>query len=383
MSVTDGDSPSALTWVLPSWLDRCCRVLVFVVTTLATAGSLMACFVATRSLHLDTDILVGAVAWLVLFYLAVAIHEFGHYAAGKGAGMFVMMAHCGALQLLFRKRGFRWRFKKRQSKLLGSVLALPNPNLPVARQLLLMSAGGPIASLVSGLAALLVGRLVGVGPWDGFAYAFAIASLCIGIATLIPSSAYSGSDGLKLLRWLRLSETDPGLVMMRLNGLAFSGTTADQLPSDEVEQLRLMPEPGPLVQLWFVLKAMQNQGRWDEALGLAETLDARCSQLTDPMRKALAELVAQLRCELRFSAMMASRPMVGAIDQDITSELDWLAPALRPRCLAAEAACKGDLAGMEQFLARAQQQASGSLDAASRISEGWMREAIRQMVDRP
>jgi hypothetical protein len=385
---TSNKSPAStrsLAWTPPARVDRVLRFLTQVVTMVGTAVCLLIFAGAGELIWSGIGPLFGWMVGILLIYIAVALHELGHLAGARAAGMHPVLAYCGPLQLMAQRRGFRWRWKrlKRDKRVpLAGVIALPDPDKRFGPQFAWIAAGGPIGNLAVGGLCFALGAQVPDGAWRGFAYGFAFVNLWLGVGNLIPSTIRGGTDGLHVLRAWRMNESDPSLALVRLNALAVTGTTADKLPVEELENLRAIGGLAGLLHLWFVLKGLQNQARWHEAAAMNTELDRQLSALSDGDRKMVAEHVALMTCEIRFSALMAEGAGGSSPVDALTPETDWLNPSIRPRCRAAMAALAGDATDASRWLEVAERHASCSADKAQRISEERMRAAIQSLLAR-
>lgn len=364
-------------------IDRVLRLLAHAVVIAGTVLSMLLCAGAGEIAWRGTGPFFGWAVWFALAYVGIALHELGHLGAARLIGMHPVWAYCGPVQLMAQRRGFRWRWKwlKRDKRVpYGAVVSIPDPGKRFGPQFAWHAAGGPLANLAVGGLCFALAALVPDGAWRGFAYGFGVLNLGLAVGNLIPNTMAGGSDGLHLLRAWRLDESDPSLALIRLNALAVTGTTADRLPPNELENLRAMGEPATLLHLWFVLKGLQNEARWQEAAALSAEFDRHVCALSDPARAGLAEHIAILDCEIRFSALLADSGTSRSPMDALTKETDWLNPSLRPRCLAAMAAVDGNVEDASRWLAVAERHASSSADAAQRISEGRMRAAIESLL---
>jgi hypothetical protein len=164
--------------------------------------------------------LLTLVSLPVVWLLAVAIHELGHLAGGRAAGMQALSYIVGPLQIDFRADGWHWQRNRSWSTAGGLALVMPTP-ATTRRGLMLMVAGGPLSSFVlAGLAIALVPLLS--GWWAGLAGALAVVSALIGLITSIPMRAGLPSDGSQLLGLLR---DDPN-TRQRMVQLALLGATS-------------------------------------------------------------------------------------------------------------------------------------------------------------
>jgi hypothetical protein len=245
-------------------------------------------------------------------------------------------------------------------------------------------AGGPAASLILGLIACVLVALLADSPAQGFALALAILNLGMFVGNLVPTTtAQFATDGLRMIHAWQLEETDPSLTLLRLNALAITGTTADQLPIDQVDLLGTQEAPMPLFHFWFKLKGLQNQLRWEEAAALDGELQRLRDSLPEPMRKVLSDFTDLMACEVRFSALMAYADKTLHPVDALTAESDWLNPTLRPRCLAAMAVVSGNPEEARKWLKKAESLAADSPDSAQRTSESRIRTAIASRLDSP
>lgn len=138
--------------------------------------------------------------------LAVAtVHEFGHWLAGSSVGLRLTFLAIGPLSLKRDSAG--WKLGWRRHLAGGLILMSIDRVRRVRRRLLIWVAGGPIASLTTGAAALIICRAekIGGNPAIGLPMAgFAIFSLLAGIQGLrrLRFGRYAG-DGMLFRTLLR------------------------------------------------------------------------------------------------------------------------------------------------------------------------------------
>jgi hypothetical protein len=162
-------------------------------------------------------------------------------------------------------------------------------------------------------------------------------------------------------------------------GLSAFGTAAERLPSELVESLE---EQGPvhrLVAAWLHLKAAQNQCLWGKVDQVEAEIKSIVAPLPETMLAAISELLVMLRIEIAFSRAMHERSVEPIRGIRFGKGVDWLAPHLRPRFAALDAALAGDSANSARFLNQALRYAEASPDMALRESESRMAEAIRAL----
>ena len=140
------------------------------------------------------------VVWMFWFYIAIAIHELGHLAAGKMAGMAPGLLSIGGFVLT--KSGDHWNFRFDRRQIFGGMAGLlPDRGDFRVAAFAWMVATGPIASVLLALACWTAYVRFGSGTWDW------IGSACwasmVGLLSLIPmSSGLHKSDAARL--WMLL-----------------------------------------------------------------------------------------------------------------------------------------------------------------------------------
>jgi hypothetical protein len=374
------DAGSGLGWRPPRWVLRSSMVAqscLWIAGWAVAAGCLITASKAWWSL-----IGPGALLALLTWPIAVLFHELGHVAGARIAGMTVCSMQVSRVFLLAQRRGWRMRLQRPPPGTSGFVRAFPDPSRPLKDQILLMIAGGPVASLS---VALCTGA---AGVWfvpsaAGFALiGLAAMNLATALIALMPAERSSPSDGLMLLCWLRgIDETSPEFYMPYLNGLAIAGTPADELPADTVAALATQPQPAPLFGIWLRLKAYQNRGEWARASALDSEIQSAVSELPPKMADALKDFVSMLRCEVRFSLAMMAWSAEHSPAELLSPFAAWCSPSLTARCDSLMAAMAGDRTGTVKHLDEAELWASRSLDRALAISEARIRSAVLLRLD--
>lgn len=139
-------------------------------------------------------------------WLAVVWHELGHVAGGWLAGFRLQLFAVGPLR--FERRGprYRWSFNRSLGLWGGFAATSPDPaSLPAGdalrRKMLLVVAGGPVASLAGGLLGLPLWVGDPLPPHLAFGVLiFAVTSIVVGVCTLVPVDIGSFvNDGRRLL----------------------------------------------------------------------------------------------------------------------------------------------------------------------------------------
>jgi hypothetical protein len=150
-------------------------------------------------------------AWLILLFPALMLlgilwHEFGHAFGGWLAGFQLRMLAAGPLRVDLGPNGYRFSLNRSLSLWGGVASSSPRPgHIPgpdaMRRKILLVVAGGPLASLAGGLLALPAWLLWETSPnWAVFCALLAFTHLSLAISTLIPLTSLGfHSDGQRLL----------------------------------------------------------------------------------------------------------------------------------------------------------------------------------------
>ena len=153
----------------------------------------------------------NAILWIPCVYIAIAIHELGHLAVGKMAGMAPGGLVVGGFVMM--KSGNHWTFRFDYRRILGGGMAVPQP---VKRKFHIsgfawMVAAGPIASILSTLVCWIAFLKYGSGTWDWIGSSFWASAM--GLFSLIPlSSGLHKSDAARL--WMLLKRRDQAQAWM-------------------------------------------------------------------------------------------------------------------------------------------------------------------------
>lgn len=323
---------------------------------------------------------------VALFFPAVLVHELGHYAAARLAGMTVLQIHLFGVDFLARRRGWKIRWsggKHRRYK--AFVLAFPRVGHSMRPQMLSMIAGGPganlsVAATLSAVYALVPGRL------GDLLLAFALVNLGVGLANLVPSERVAGaaSDGKKILAWLRKPDQNAApFAYMRLISRMLSGQLAEEIPEDDLLALEQQAAPMPLVALVCRLKAHQTRGDWAQATAMIDSFERMRSALGDSMQIACAQLIAATRIELAFSNAMLTMSGDALTDPALPMKGLWSAPWLPSRTHALMAAFRGDSAECRRLLKVSKHLSDNSVDKSVQREEALMRERILRLNSVP
>lgn len=169
--------------------------VVLLITSIAAQGSL-----AQSSWHLGV---VGAwLAVLLIGFVAVLIHELGHAVAAKAVGGQVGRIVVFPIEFAVASRRLRLVRSWGRGDL-GGYVTYTLDRIEARRRHAIVAIAGPLANIVTGVAAgsaLTVAKPGDLPPGTAVATAFAILSVGMGLANLIP---FDGSDGMRLLRYFR------------------------------------------------------------------------------------------------------------------------------------------------------------------------------------
>jgi Zn-dependent protease len=359
-------------------LDQVCRPIQWLLGFATGIAGFVLCSLAAGD-NSRTGPLLPFLFVALLAFATTIIHELGHYAAAKWAGMTVTQVRFGRIEVVPQQRGWRVRWNTQQKIQVGGfVLAVCDIRRPMRPQVLCMITGGPAANLLTALICAVL--LVALTAWP-LGVAFAIFNASAGILNLLPTTRGFGTDGLRLLIWGQKEiENSPRLASTRLQALSIAGVTADQLPVDQIAILDSQAMPTPFSALWYRLKAHQNRGEWLQAAQLQKTFDQLMEAIPKPTHAKLAASMAYLRTELAFSRAMQSRDAACLTDDLLPKALAWTVPTLWPRCLALRALLHGDVAAAQKLLDDVQHFAEQSMDKALPQSEVMIRRHMRALT---
>jgi hypothetical protein len=180
-------------------------------------------------LALELNIWFFCLSWFV----GVAIHESGHFLAGRIGGMRFSYIRFGPVQIHSSwKLSWHWR-----EALSGMTGMLPGSSGLERRTLLLLCAGGPAASFVSAALALCL-QTWSTGPSEPWR-SYAAASFLVGLITITPYRSRIGdSDGKRI--WALL--TDKSRVarwsaLYELHSAMEGVVDYDEVPSELIEKV--------------------------------------------------------------------------------------------------------------------------------------------------
>ncbi len=109
--------------------------------------------VALAVLTGHSALLMVALGLLLISFLLTAVHELGHLIAGLSVGLQFEAVEVGPLRI--ERESGRWKLRTRHHLLTGFTFMSLDKIRRVRRRLIVLILGGPTASLLSGVAALL------------------------------------------------------------------------------------------------------------------------------------------------------------------------------------------------------------------------------------
>lgn len=185
--------------------------IIFVLCAIGgMAGGLFAEGCVSDPIHIPDGQLNGVTLFLtglsliVCAALALPVHEAGHVLGGWMQGYRFLLYIVGPLMIVRTSRGVDLRWNHDLSLYGGLSASVPPDGSDLARRNVWMVAAGPVLSLVAGAVAVACAWVLGdhvLAPGVGL---FGVASVLIGLVTLIPGTT-SGfpTDGARLLGFVR------------------------------------------------------------------------------------------------------------------------------------------------------------------------------------
>lgn len=328
---------------------------------------------------------IGVLLACLLAFAALVLHELGHYAGARLAGMTVLLMNVLGVAVHPQRRGWRMsRSRQRTPGIAGYVFAAASLSRPMRPQMIAMIAGGPAANLLIAAACGIAGWFVFPGPGGHLLLACTTINAGFAAINLVPRQIPLPSDGLLLYTWLRgVDEGAPDFAATRLIARLVAGQTADELPDDELAILQSQPAQLPIVALWLRVKADQSRGDWLAAVSRADALGARVKALDPALRTAISEFLALFRMELAFSRAMLTGSGAWLENGRLTPKLLTASPWLVTRCDALKAALRGDEKGCTALLESSRRYADNSVDGSVVRGEARLRDYVSATLPGP
>lgn len=382
------DRGAKAPWSWPPRLNRSMEILAGLLVALSAFGAAVACSSIVEPLSGFSALLGWALLFFGSVYLALAVHEFGHYLGARLRRMTVLAVAIGPVEFFPVVDGWRLRPRRREHarEVGGYVLAFPDPERPPRRDYAVMLLGGPLANLALALVLASMLATMEASYWQLLCIVLALLNFAGFSGNLLPYQTQSlVTDGLQLVQlrhWPSDTQTDPGLVWMRLIGRSLRGVTADELPENELRVLADRADALPLLDEWFRLKALQNRGEWRGVDEVERALNHRVSALDETQLIAMSRsFLPLLRAEIAFCRSMASSDAchVEAIGLAPTAQRD--APYLLPRLQALAAGLRGQTERSASAMERSRARAETSIDVSTRRCEARLRGYMQAIID--
>lgn len=301
----------------------------------------------------------------------IVVHELGHLLGGALVGFRAFLLIVGPLR--FERSSSGWRMAMNRSIALAGGLAgtAPTDTHRVRQRMAVVIAGGPIASVITGVIALAwcaslrplefdIATPFARVSWAAALTAYGFGSVGIGLLTLVPGrTAGFRTDGAQLLTFLRGgAEGDRAAALGALVGQSLSGVRPRDYARDLLATARL-PEDGSGEELaaWQLsLAAAVDAGEDDVARGLLERILGALDRVP-PLTVATQRYDAALLLA-RWGDLERAREQLAAARNAPAFAAEHLPPMAR----AAIAIREGDLVGARELLAEARRLLERSFD---------------------
>jgi hypothetical protein len=246
-------------------------------------------------------------AFFAFIYLGVVVHEAGHFAAGRLAGLKLFLLRIGPLQINVPFRlSWHWREK---TGLNGLISMLPREGEVPLRKILIMVIGGPAANLLSAAAVLCFENFSDNA--SVYASIFVLSALLLGLGNLLPFQARGMiSDGKRI--WILLSKKERAerwLALFQLTGAFVRGTNIEDLPQSLLKKAIAFKDDSPDTVAAHVLAygAAFNKNETGEAARLLEICLAYSKFGSPMMREALISEAAGFQGRRNKDAALAQQ----------------------------------------------------------------------------
>jgi hypothetical protein len=295
---------------------------------------------------------------LPAMYVAILIHELGHFVAAQVVGFRWREFAVGPVILRREAGGIRWHFAASRFLAGGQVQAVPRSAEGLRRRFLILLAGGPVATALVFAVLPLLTR----GPWTT---ALGLANLLCALTSWLPYYTGGYVTDAKAMLLLR-SEGDGFATLLYIVALDSQGVAPRAWDAGKLTQLETAAD-APLAAMAAVLMLACALDRRDPDAIVAATEKAlkRASTAIPLHRRMILETAAYVQGIYRRDAALASAWLDDARKvKGVVAEKDWDAD-----CLGAIALASGDVdAAREHFhraLARLDRQPPGSGSVAA------------------
>jgi hypothetical protein len=170
--------------------------------------------------------LIVPFGFVLINFVTIVVHEFGHLVAGWYVGLCFKGVRIDPFR--FRIDSGEWKFKVRPRLFWGFALMSLDRVCRVRRRLIIFTIGGPGASILCGMAALIAGEISLArydSPWPTFLEFLGAWSLVIGCVSLVPFRVRGFANDAMLLRALLFSKPEATQMIASYALSTFKGTS--------------------------------------------------------------------------------------------------------------------------------------------------------------
>lgn len=234
----------------------------------------------------------------ISIYLAIILHEGGHYLFGKLAGFKFVSFRIGSL-VLTKEKG-RFVFKRFSIPGTAGQCLMAPPAWPWSqKQIVIYNLGGGFLNIVSGLAALGGSFLLKRQEYFSFFLViFALISLASAFINLVPmtNSMEMGNDGWNAIHLGKDEETSKIFwSQLEMNALSNQGVKMDEMPQDWFKPVADEKLEDPVIASQQVMASSYFLARkeYDKAASLMRKILKKSKRLNDFYKQ---QIVIDLAC---------------------------------------------------------------------------------------
>jgi hypothetical protein len=230
--------------------------------------------------------------FLLVNFLTIIIHEAGHLVAGCSVGLRFKSVRTDPFRISIDAG--KWKFKIRPRLFWGFAGMSLDRVRRVRQRLIVFVAGGPAASILCGIAAVLAGE-VGLArydsPWPALLEFLGVWSLIIGCISLVPFRAHGFANDAMLLRALLFSKPEASQLIASYALSTPKGNTL--FPPDYARRwfrVAAIPTGLPIADYYSNWLAYDEAQEKELAAQYLERCLAHCGRMHDEQRdKLIAE----------------------------------------------------------------------------------------------
>jgi hypothetical protein len=306
-------------------------------------------------------------------FVATAVHEVGHIVAAKMADFRPHLFIVGPLRL--ERRGESWIAGVNRAFPWwgGFAGAVPNHTERLRERMIGLIAGGPGASVATGVLALGALAAAGFDRTDRLAGAdaatyiwtffFGLVSLFMGFVALVPGAGHGfATDGARILRFLQKGpDADGEVAVLTLVGLSMGGQRPREWPQTLIGQAQLLAADSPTGAAARFLAHLHALDSGDEAAARRLLADVQANREVLPRmsRPALALSAAY------FAAVHDGNAIAARHEFEQAGEGVLLAAHSRPLTEAAVLIAEGRAAAALALLDAAERELPSATDLGS------------------